>query len=86
MIPQSGPETSASPLAGILEPDSLGNPHLTLGMGDRRMTSPSCMSSVLFLRLVLGTLCLELSVEHGEAQGDHIVSGVEEKLWRMGTP
>lgn len=38
------------------------------------------MSSVLFLRLVLGTLCLELSVEHGEAQGDHIVSGVGEKL------
>lgn len=27
---------------------------------------------------------LGVSVEHGEAQGDH-VSGVGEKLWRMGT-
>lgn len=42
------------------------------------------MSSVLFLSLVLGTLCLELSVKHREAQGDHIVSGVEEKLGGWG--
>lgn len=85
MIPQSGPETSASPLAGILDPDSLGNPHLTLGVGDRRMTSPTYRELCSLPASGAGDcLCLELSVEHGEAQGDH-VSGVGEKLWRMGT-